>query len=148
VTATGTEGVITLTATAAGDTTKTASGQITVNAQVIKLAYNFGSGQYTWVYTILSDGTGRTQLTQGPYTDVNPSLAPDGKSVVFADITSGKPANLAMVDQNGRRPIILKDANGNTISDFAWYPSYSPDGKKIAFIRAGFKNRFRTFRLF
>jgi TolB protein len=78
------------------------------------------------IYSVLPDGNDLRQLTSGPSKDACPSYAPDGKSIVFCSF------------RNNGWQIWEMSANGNDLRQltnvgFAWFPSFSPDGTKIAF---------------
>jgi Tol biopolymer transport system component len=78
------------------------------------------------IYSVLPNGNDLRQLTSGPYKDACPSYSADGKSIVFCSTRSNGFQIWAMT-QNGN------DLRQLTNVGFAWFPSYSPDGTKIAF---------------
>lgn len=68
------------------------------------------------------------QLTDQPGTEFFPSLAPDGKSFVFASMANGN-FDLFLQRVGGKNPILLtKDSTADEVQ-----PSFSPDGERIAF---------------
>jgi Tol biopolymer transport system component len=68
------------------------------------------------------------QLTDQPGTEFFPSLAPDGKSFVFASMANGN-FDLFLQRVGGKNATLLtKDSTSDDIQ-----PSFSPDGERIAF---------------
>ena len=82
------------------------------------------------LYRIRHDGTGRIQITSGPYDDFNPAWSPDGSRIAFL---RGFPANQAT--------LCIVDEAGKQVQKFLPWPDdvyeygrlrWSPDGTKIA----------------
>ena len=87
------------------------------------------------IYVMDADGGNPQNLTNDPNSDSAPSWSPDGKRIVFASNRDG--------NRDGNRSnyeIYVMDADGNnqqrlTDNDFYdTHPSWSPDGKRIAFM--------------
>jgi len=95
---------------------------------------NFGScddeGSDSEIYTINSDGTGKTQLTHNKTDDLGPSYSPDGKRIVFSsDVrTRLHTSEIYTMNIHGKDRVRLTH---NNTEDF--YPDYSPNGRRIAF---------------
>jgi TolB protein len=68
------------------------------------------------------------QVTDFPGVERQPSLSPDGKSVVYVSDVSGND-DLYLLRVGGRNPVNL--TADSPAPDYA--PSFSPDGTKIAF---------------
>jgi len=89
-----------------------------------------------------ADGNNQRNLTNSPHLDWYPSWSPDGKRIAF---TSNKKGGLEIKD--GNLEIYLMDADGNNQRNLTnnrhhdWEPSWSPDGKRIAY--ASLRNRNR-----
>lgn len=79
------------------------------------------------VYSMRSDGTDLTRLTNGPSPDLSPSYSPDAKKIVFASGRMGV-LNICIMNADGTQVLVL--TNTDAVNDA---PSFSPDGKKIAF---------------
>ena len=99
-----------------------------------KIAFNSSRDGNHEIYVMNSDGTEQKNLTNNPATDFFPSWSPDGKKIAFSsegdvtkvDFSSGEDVNLEIyvinVDGTEQRRLALDGR-----------PSWSPDGKKIAF---------------
>ena len=99
------------------------------------------------IYVMDADGSNQRRLTNNRRDDRSPSWSPDGKRIAFT--SSSKVIGVHVV---GVHPppvvdeppqIYVMDADGKnqqklTNTDFAeWEPSWSPDGKRIAFTSSG-----------
>jgi eukaryotic-like serine/threonine-protein kinase len=73
-----------------------------------------------------SDGSGLRQLTHGEGTNFEPSVSPDGRTIVFASTRSGTESVWKM-DIDGGNPVEL------THNTFALFPRITPDGKDIVY---------------
>ncbi len=84
------------------------------------------------IYLIRPDGSDLRKLTFSPGYITNPSWAPDGKSIVFSQLTQ-KPeqtdVNLYVVETASGRVRQLTD----TPDIYEHSPAYAPDGKSIAY---------------
>jgi TolB protein len=80
------------------------------------------------LYRIHPDGTGLERLTDDPAYDDQAAFSPDGRQVVFVSTRAGGRANLWILDTMTHKAKPLTSGQGG---DFR--PSWSPDGKWIAF---------------
>jgi TolB protein len=107
-----------------------------------KIAY-MGKSLSGWViYTINATGGNKVRVAKGQ----SPSYSPDGKRIAYSarggndldiftiDVGGGSRSNVT----NGRGPL-QKNPDGSSTPPDDYSPTYSPDGKKIAFVgTAGF----------
>jgi Tol biopolymer transport system component len=100
-------------------TTRGANGRILYQQEVA------GKSQ---LFTIRPDGTGRRQLTRGPAESLNAAWSPDGRQIAFERAFDDHAA------------VMLMNADGTNVREltptgFQGDPSFTPDGKRIAFSR-------------
>ncbi|MFD5703531.1 amidohydrolase family protein [Streptomyces lasiicapitis] len=103
-----------------------------------------GGGYHIW--TMRPDGSEVRQRTEGPWDDRGPAWSPDGSRIAFAserggDPVKGSPYRIHVLDlRSGElsRVTGLPGQDGPA-QDGAWEdydPAWSPDGKRILFVRA------------
>ena len=101
-------------------TTPGANGLIVYGQEVVPDHYQ--------LFTIEPDGSGRQQITRGAPGATNPDWAPNGRTIVFG-LERATTAGIAVVAPGGGNVHVL------TPKGFQGQPSFSPDGKSIAYER-------------
>jgi len=76
------------------------------------------------------DGSNAIRLTNDSHTDHQPSLSPDGATVVFASTRSGR-SRIWTMGADGSNPTALNTGTGIDVPESA--PRYSPGGGRILF---------------
>jgi TolB protein len=92
------------------------------------------------IFTANVDGTNAKQLTDGMNYNWTPRWSPDGKQLIFETTRNDNPDN--HVQNGGHRDVYLMDADGQhqtnlTQNAYGHHPSWSPDGKAIAYMAHG-----------
>ncbi len=80
------------------------------------------------IYTVDTDGTGLTKLTNNTIGDYEPEWSPLGNKIAFSSNQDGN-QEIYIMNDDGTNRVRLTD---NPAHD--WDPAWSPDGSKIAFI--------------
>lgn len=80
------------------------------------------------IFTMNSDGTGQTNITNHAATESSPNYSPDGSKIIFSTNRDGN-NEIYRMNSDGGSPIRLTN---NSASDTS--PVYSPDGSSIAFV--------------
>ena len=88
------------------------------------------------IYVMDADGQDEKRLTENRNEDASPSWSPDGKRIAFSssreeDFKNGLDITdeIYVMDDDGRNEQRLTENRNND-----WFPSWSPDGKRIAFM--------------
>jgi Tol biopolymer transport system component len=79
------------------------------------------------IYTINTDGTNLTRLTNDPAVDEEPAWSPDGQQIAFVSERSGD-SELYVMNADGS-DVVRRTFSGR----FTQNPSWSPDGTKIVY---------------
>lgn len=91
------------------------------------------------IYTVAEDGSDLEQLTNNDYADLDPAWSPDGTRIAFLSNkhARGTPAvEVYVIDADGSNAGRITYQSGGEVS--VEDPSWSPDGKKIAYAVRGF----------
>ncbi|MFD5747317.1 amidohydrolase family protein [Streptomyces sp. NPDC127033] len=103
-----------------------------------------GGGYHLW--TMRPDGSDVRQRTEGPWDDRGPAWSPDGTRIAYAseragDPVAGSPYRIHVLDLRTGHIARVTGLAGQDgpLQDGAWEdfdPTWSPDGKRILFVRA------------
>ncbi|MFS8201563.1 amidohydrolase family protein [Streptomyces sp. CWNU-52B] len=103
-----------------------------------------GGGFHLW--TMRPDGSDVRRRTDGPFDDRGPAWSPDGTRLAFAserggDPVTGSPYRIHVLDLRTGAAVRVTGLDGQPgpLQDGAWEdfdPTWSPDGKRILFVRA------------
>jgi len=91
------------------------------------------------IYTINPDGSGLTKISTRPFFASSPAWSPDDKKIAFSGLTYSGFTFPGLL--RGNPDIYVVNANGGSLKRITESraidasPSWSPDGKKIAFVR-------------
>ncbi len=78
------------------------------------------------------DGSAPVQLTSGAYNDYEPSVSPNGRKVAFSRAVQGETrSEIWVVPMSASEPTQLT----NELTYTNNFPTWSPDGQEIAFVR-------------
>ena len=101
------------------------------------------------IYVIDADGMNEQRLTENPQNDWFPSWSPDGKRIVFVSQRDGHfetkfgiTSEIYVIDADGMNEQRLTENPQND-----WFPSWSPDGERIAFASDG-KGELEGFEIY
>ena len=105
------------------------------------------------IYMMDADGKNQRRLTNNDFPDTNPSWSPDGRRIIFVSERNKNIAaeeepimiggGIIIGDMRKRPQIYMMDADGKNqqrlSNEFVaeWHPSWSPDGRRIAFTSSG-----------
>jgi Tol biopolymer transport system component len=94
------------------------------------------------LYSINPDGSDLRQITNTPTDEMEPSISPDGQSIVYAQqLVAGKCDGCAQtlwrISINGGTPEQLTKHTDQDAAPFDQNPTWSPDGSEIAFQSSG-----------
>jgi TolB protein len=101
------------------------------------IAFASGRSGNVDIYTVNPNGTGLTNVTNNPATDISPAWSPDGKKIAFVSTRDGAPPGPCDDGACGAIYVMNADGSGATaLSPPGWnasHPAWSPDGSQIVF---------------
>ena len=99
-----------------------------------KIAFSSSCENNCDIFTVDTVGENRTRLAQHEMGDVVPSWSPDGSKIAFASLPPGVIAfadyHIFVMNADGKK---RRNLTGDTGLTGNFSPTWSPDGKKIAF---------------
>jgi len=109
------------------------------------IAFVKGVNNGAEIFTMSADGGDVRQVTNNSSTDSEPAFSPNGKQIVFVgdrrnSAAAGEPSHIFIVDVDGSNQRQLTKGQSSVDSE----PSFSPDGRRIAFIRGPGEARLVT----
>jgi TolB protein len=117
-----------------------------------KITFELDMKEKIGIWTINSDGNGLTPLVKEDSLYWTPVFSPDGKKIAYSKKAGKQFAPIYWTDYN----IWIADVDSgekmmiNGEEQIDWYPSWSPDGKKIVYVtnRSGDFSRFNIWLLY
>jgi Tol biopolymer transport system component len=97
---------------------------VSPDGSVVAFASNEGGSAHIWA---VGGAGGHTRVTSGPASDTWPAWVPDGSAILFTSDRTGGPAVWKVPWPAGPPSLVVSDAAD---------PAVSPDGTRIAFVRA------------
>ncbi|MBT3363158.1 MAG: hypothetical protein HN929_12100 [Chloroflexi bacterium] len=96
------------------------------------MVFETGPNGITELYSINSDGTGKTRLTNNPGGDESPAFSPDGTKIAFSSSYIDGDGIYVMDADGSNQTRLMTEEEGYNLTDLTW----SPDGSKIAYTHA------------
>ncbi len=84
------------------------------------------------IYTMNLDGTGLEQVTNNSIQEHNPAFSNEGTQIVYTTFTPIGGSNIYKINTDGSNQIGVTNFSDSSAS-VAYYPSWSPDDRKILF---------------
>jgi len=84
------------------------------------------------IYTIQTDGIGKTRLTTEPGRLYGPAFSPDGTEIAFYNHLTSQTWSLYVMNSDGSDIRSLT----SQLNVYDWSPDWSPDGSRIVFARS------------
>lgn len=99
-----------------------------------QIAFVGASGQSASLYVVPAKGGAVTKLVDLPSWSYGLDWSPDGGTLAYSDAAPGEAPAIVLLDvvTKAARPIARSDSSGGDVK-----PVFSPDGKRLAFIREG-----------
>jgi Tol biopolymer transport system component len=107
------------------------AGEIDFSSDQQWIAYKAYPDDTLWRSRV--DGSEKLQLSSPPMIASMPRWSPDGKQIVFVDVSPGAPGKLFLVSSEGGSPEELIPADKDNEDD----PQWSPDGSSLLFAQYG-----------
>jgi Tol biopolymer transport system component len=94
------------------------------------------------IYSVSPDGTGLRRLTTSPYDDTQPALSPDGSTIAYVEKDNavkcgGCTETMWLMNADGSAAHALPNATDSADTPYDDYPTFSPDGSQLLFVRGG-----------
>ncbi len=97
-----------------------------------KLALTLSKDGSPNIYVVDTGSKKLIQITKNSFINTEPTWSPDGRTIVFTSNQDGKPQLYKVASTGGNAARLTSHTDGNYNAN----ASFSPDGKKIAFVHA------------
>lgn len=117
-------------------TSSATDGQPVWSPDGTRIAFSSNRAGPSEIYVISPDGSNLSRLTSPPITGSAPSWAPDCSRIAFVGNIDGN-SGICSMNANGSNPVRLISTGYDPLGDsssFDRFPSWSPDGSRIALV--------------
>ncbi len=92
-----------------------------------RIVYRSMSGEAPQIWIMGADGTGAKQLSVDGSEHFDPSVTPDGRSIIWSSSATGQ-RNIWRMGLDGSNPTQITQGRNK------WFPQYTPDGRWLVYV--------------